>query len=215
MARRNRIPRLIKNLLLALLNATLMLALLCLIFAYLTMRKVDGVVATFAENLIEVQPLRDELAAMNENLSGLRSDLATMRDASGEVSDAALLAIQARVGRIEAEVAATRTQIHAILDAPEVLIDQAIISSGEVLKDIVLSAVNCQRPPEPPALTPVPAPEAASEPATPPAATPAPAAESAPASTTAPEPEPAPAPEADAVPEQATEPEPAQEPANN
>ncbi|SLN27127.1 hypothetical protein PSA7680_01205 [Pseudoruegeria aquimaris] len=153
MAEQNRFLKLLKDLALALLNATLLLALACLLVAYLTVKKVDGITATFASNLIEVQPVRDQLAALNDNLAGLRGDLADIRSASGEAGSEALQAVQARVQRIEGEVAQTREKVRALIDEPEILIDHAIETTAEEVKGIVRTTLNCAAPAEAPQLS--------------------------------------------------------------
>ena len=54
----------LKDLALALLNATLLLIALCLFLAWLVSSRVDGMLATFASNLELVGPLREDVQAM-------------------------------------------------------------------------------------------------------------------------------------------------------
>ncbi|WP_419739871.1 hypothetical protein [Ruegeria sp.] len=79
----------LKDLLLALLNATLILVALCLFLGWKLASTVEDVTSGLSEKLQVVAPLRDEAQGIREQLSGLRSDLARIQE-DGVVSNTAV-----------------------------------------------------------------------------------------------------------------------------
>lgn len=115
-----------KDLALALLNATLILLALCLFLAWKVTTTVDGLTATFSENLITMTPLRDEVAGLRGDLSDIRADLAAIKAQSGAVSTAALNGLQQKVQTLETNVKGMQTRVRQLVDTPEQLIDHSI-----------------------------------------------------------------------------------------
>ena len=69
----------LKDLLLALLNATLILVALCLFLGWKLARSVENIQDNFRESLHIVQPLREQAQGVREDLASLRADLSGIR----------------------------------------------------------------------------------------------------------------------------------------
>jgi hypothetical protein len=119
---RRRLPRVLADLGLALLNATLILVALCLFLAWQTARQMNDLAGTFAQNLIEVEPLRDELRQTRAEIGGLRDDLAGLGSAGGALSDSAEAGIAALQTRVDGMVG----RLDALAGAPERLTAMAV-----------------------------------------------------------------------------------------
>ena len=129
-------PR-IGHLLLALLNATLILVALCLWFAWsalATAERVSEQIGTAAETVL---PLRAEITGLTEEIAAVRSDLA----ARGLARDADTSALKAMIAGVEAQLAELTAAVSALAADPEALIDRAVTSAfdglGETVADVI------------------------------------------------------------------------------
>jgi hypothetical protein len=140
MAERN-LGKSVGNLLLALLNATLILAALCLWLAWSALAAAERVSGQIEEAASTVLPLRTEIASLTEEVAAARIELATFRSdgASGVAT------LQQRMAGVEAELASL-TDVVAALDAnPEALIDRAVISAFDGLGAAVAEILTALR----------------------------------------------------------------------
>jgi hypothetical protein len=125
--------KVLKDLGLALLNATLILLALCLFLALMVVNTADDVASNFARNLIAVEPLRADFQATTDALASLRQDVAQLTTRSGEAQSAALLGISTRLEGVEADVAAARKAISDLSESPYRLVDHAIETAADSL----------------------------------------------------------------------------------
>ncbi len=138
--------KVIKDLFLALLNATLILVAVCLFLGWKLMSTVDGVVSNAAANLEVLRPLREEVAGMREEVQGLRSDLATMADGADGISAAAAERLQLRAEALEARMDEVRSQISTSLGSPEELIDHSIETAADAAARSIADLRGCSLP---------------------------------------------------------------------
>lgn len=136
--------KVLKDLALALLNATLILVALCLFLAWKTASTLDGLTETFAQNLQIVAPLRSDVQNMKEELSGLRQDLASLASQGGETGQIVLQRVQERVAAMDARVTEVQTRIQTLVDTPEILLDRAIETSADAFARSVSEIRGCQ-----------------------------------------------------------------------
>lgn len=136
----------LKNLALALLNATLILVALCLFLAWKVADKADQITDNFARNLITVAPLREDVQSLTEELAALRSDLAQVSSQSSDLSSASLQRIQTRVAQIDARMSTARQSITKLVEAPTLLIDYAIDASADRLTQGINDIRSCSPP---------------------------------------------------------------------
>lgn len=121
----------LKDLLLAMINATLILVALCLVLALMLVSRANSVTETFAENLQIVGPLQENVKTTGAEIAALRADLAELKNQSGNVSSAAMTRIQSRVDAIDIRLSNMQTSMQDLRGAPERLLDQAIQKAGD------------------------------------------------------------------------------------
>lgn len=129
--------RSVGNFCLALLNATLILAALCLWFAWGALTAAERVSARIEEAARTVLPLRTEIVTLTEEIVATRTELARRRS-EGATESAALYE---RIADLEVEVAALTSAVMALDPDPETLIERAVTSAfdglGESVADIL------------------------------------------------------------------------------
>lgn len=124
----------IKTLLLALLNATLLLVALCLFLALQLGNRIEDITSSFAENLVTIDPLRQELGAITSEVVGLRGDLAALRAGSGAMGTEAAQNISARLDHLEIRVDEAAQRVDGLLNSPERLVDRAVDRAADQLR---------------------------------------------------------------------------------
>ncbi len=136
----------LKDLMLALLNATLILLALCLFLGWKLAQSVENIRDGFAENLQLVSPLRDQAQGIRDEVAGLREDLATIRDKQGDLDFAVKAKLSAaldRLGELEANLENTQARLAGLVDNPEDLIDYAVTTSTEAAAAQVMRVRGC------------------------------------------------------------------------
>ncbi|WP_420586810.1 hypothetical protein [Ruegeria sp.] len=138
--------RTLKDLLLALLNATLILLAICLFLGWKLASTVDGITTAFSEKVAVVAPLREDIRSIRGELTALRSDLANIQ-AEGLVADTAaaqrVSAALNTLDNLQEQMQATQSRISEITDAPENLINTAIEKSADVVTDRIDTLRGC------------------------------------------------------------------------
>lgn len=125
------------NLVLALLNATLILAALCLWLAWGALSTAERISGQIEEAAQTVLPLRSEIVTLTEEIAETRADLAALR--SDRATDSA--ALGQRIAGVEAELARLTEAVTELGADPELLIDRAVTSAfdglGQTVADIL------------------------------------------------------------------------------
>ena len=121
----------LKNLGLAMINATLILIVLCLFLAWKITSRVDNLASNFAQNLNIVAPLREDLQGATKELAALRSDLAALKAQSGDVSSATLQRLQDRMSQTQEKLETAQKSVRDLAQAPAQLIDHAIETAAD------------------------------------------------------------------------------------
>jgi hypothetical protein len=137
----------VKDLALAFLNATLILIALCLWLAWSLASKVDDVTDQMLSNLVEMQPIRDEIGGLKEELVAMRSDLALIARQGDELSSEAAVRLSEKVGDIADRVAEARGRIDVLVDSPEIVIDYAIDAAFDRAERAALAIRSCSPSP--------------------------------------------------------------------
>lgn len=138
----------LKNLALALLNATLILIALCLFLAWKVTDKVDDLAGNFAQNLSVVTPLREDIQGVTDELAALRKDLAGLAAQTDTINSAALQRIQGKVEQAEAKLTTAQQSIRNLTQAPTRLIDYAIETAADEFAKRATEIRGCGVPPE-------------------------------------------------------------------
>lgn len=139
--------RTLKNLLLALLNATLILVALCLFLGWKLASTVEDVTTIFAEKVQIVAPLRSEIQSARGELSALRSDLATLQVSDISGNSAAVQRISdtlTKLDALEQKMQASQERVAEITETPGILINTAIENSADVVADRINAIRGCE-----------------------------------------------------------------------
>ncbi len=136
----------LKDLLIALLNATLILVALCLFLGWKLASTVEGITTVFEEKLEIVAPLKDEIRGVRGELAALRSDLTELQ-ADGAVTDIAervrLSTALVTLDNLEARMQDSQARIKEITESPDTLISTAIEKSADVVADRIIAIRGC------------------------------------------------------------------------
>lgn len=133
------VGRTVGNLVLALMNATLILIALCLWLAWGALsaaRDVSDRIGTAAEAVI---PMRAEIVRLTEEVSAARADLAALRRDFDD-APAATAGLEARVGGIETQLSDLNATISALETDPEALIEGAVGATFDGLAEALAAA---------------------------------------------------------------------------
>lgn len=144
---RSRLGRTIVNLLLALLNATLILVALCLFLAWQLAEEVESVTGQVGQKMTQVESLRSEVSSMTAEMAALRVDLSKQNVQADSLTLQKMDALSAKLDRIENGMADTRGKVDAFLEEPNALVDRAVDRATDNLKEIIADLTG--RPSEP------------------------------------------------------------------
>ncbi|MEM6659548.1 MAG: hypothetical protein AAF496_14675 [Pseudomonadota bacterium] len=136
----------LKDLLLALLNATLLLVALCLFLAWQLITAVQDVTSGFSENLQRVAPLREDAQAVQGQLAELRTELAAAKAGANVVDDATAQRLNSALDRLEDlenNLQSAQSRLTDLAASPDVLIDQTLTTAADVVADRIIAIRGC------------------------------------------------------------------------
>ncbi|WP_170572253.1 hypothetical protein [Ruegeria atlantica] len=137
----------LKDLFLALLNATLILVALCLFLGWKLASTVEGITTSFAEKVQIVSPLKEEIRSVRGELTALRSDLSSIQT-NGGVTDSAtagrVFAALAKLDQLEQKMQAAQSRISEITESPDALINSAIEKTADEIADRIIAIRGCE-----------------------------------------------------------------------
>lgn len=136
----------IKDLALALVNATLILVIVALFLTLKVVNKADDLTATFAQNLVQIQPLRDEVVAMSQEIAGLRADLNTVVTGTDTLNGAAAQRLETRATALQTRLDDMQASMAKLSNAPYDIVDHAINSAADATADRVNDIRGCVPP---------------------------------------------------------------------
>ncbi|WP_380053021.1 hypothetical protein ACFE33_10395 [Falsihalocynthiibacter sp. SS001] len=145
----SRLGKTVLNLLLAMLNATLILIAVCLFLELRVLQKIDGLTATFAQNLIQVEPLKDSVDGLTDQVANLQAELAAFREAPLELGaerSERLAAISAQVDTLNTRISGIRAQVGEVLQDPKMLVDYTIEKGVQELVTGAADLAGCVMP---------------------------------------------------------------------
>ncbi len=137
----------LKDLLLALLNATLILLAICLFLGWKLASTVDDITTGFSEKVQIVGPLKDEIRGVRGELTALRSDLASIQTNDGEADSAIAQRISAALttlDQLEQKMQASQARIAEITDSPDEMINSAIEKTADEVADRIIAIRGCE-----------------------------------------------------------------------
>jgi hypothetical protein len=138
------VARSLGNLVLALLNATLILTALCLWLAWSAFSAAERVSADLRAAAEVVLPLREEAQALTAEIATARLDIAALQEV-GVAAPASVAALQDAIDRMEAQLAQLAGAIASLERSSTTLIDRSIEMAFREAGRVVLHAVGRMR----------------------------------------------------------------------
>ena len=163
----SRLLRALRDLGIALINATLILVVLALLLGLKLSNRVEHISSEFARNLVSAEPLRDDVQAMTEEIAALRSDLAGVREQSSELTSETAQALAVRLDAFEARVDdvgdkmdTVRDRVQTIEFDPAAMLERVVERAADQIVTSAGQLAGCQMPT---ALEPLTAPDTNTE----------------------------------------------------
>lgn len=145
----------VKNLLVAMINATLILVAICLFFLWRLSDTAERVVASFAQNLQIVQPLETKVDGLRTEVASLRSDLAALSLDSTSLTAPATERLQTRANALQLELEGINSNLARLADTPETLMQSALDDVATRVSGRISTIASCYAPETTPDASPV------------------------------------------------------------
>ena len=123
----------LKDLVLALLNATLILLALCLFLAWMVFDRANQVADTFADAVQVVTPLRTQTQEIVAQLEGLRGDLDALDKDTSVENVRQLAEIRSELATLNTQLNEVHKRIDDLSDKPSQLLDQTITATADAV----------------------------------------------------------------------------------
>ena len=137
----------LKDLLLALLNATLILIALCLFLGWKLASTVDGITDRLAEKVQIVAPLKEEVQGVRDELTALRNDLSSLQSGQTATDSATAQKLSQaleQLDTLEGNLQAAQARITELTESPDQLINTAIENSADAIADRIIAIRGCE-----------------------------------------------------------------------
>ncbi|TCL09209.1 hypothetical protein BXY66_1254 [Shimia isoporae] len=136
----------VKDLLLALLNATLILVALCLFLLWQVSRSGERIAASFAQSLTQLNPVEQSVDGLREEVVTLRNDLRSLTEGSAELSEAAVARFEVGASRLDRALSNIEGEMAKLAATPENLTDYAIDRTAERVSKELQALMQCRQP---------------------------------------------------------------------
>lgn len=140
----------IKDLLLAALNATLILIAVCLFLFWQISKTVERSATAFAKNIHILEPVRSDLNALATEVAALRKDLAEIANGSDARASQIARTLDDKAKAIQTDIAQVRVTLAQagtkIAEAPEELVTSAVTSATESAGQALMDLRGCSKP---------------------------------------------------------------------
>lgn len=129
--------KVLKDLLLACINATLILVALCLFLLWQLSGTVERISGEFAKNLDVLSPVSTRIESLTQEVSALRADLANA---------SASEAVRTRLSQLEAEAQRLNDTLVKISETPERLMEASITATAQSATNALSGLRECKAP---------------------------------------------------------------------
>ncbi|MGR3712234.1 MAG: hypothetical protein ACU0A6_03815 [Shimia sp.] len=136
----------IKDLLLAMLNATLILVALCLFLLWQVASSGERIAQSFANGLKDLSPIETKVDGLKSEVAGLRADLSTLSDSGSEASEQLRVKLQMRAANLNNTMIAIETELSSLPDAPERMAQAAIDHTADRASAGLTALLQCTAP---------------------------------------------------------------------
>ena len=143
---RGRMGETLRSLGLALLNATLMLVLLCLILGYMVSREVSAISSNLSESLGAAAGVREEIREMTGELALLRAEVAEVRSGGVAGGQGVAERVDARLEAVGARIDGASARLEALAANPGDLVDRAIEATARQVTKGIADLRQCSLP---------------------------------------------------------------------
>ena len=145
-ARRETPMKTVKDLLIAMINATLILVALCLFLLWQLSRTGERVVASFAQNLQIVEPLEMRVADLRNEVAGLRTDLSAISLDNVALGSQARQRLQNRAEAVQTELVEINQSLASLADTPDRLLQTALDDAAARVGNRLGAIASCYAP---------------------------------------------------------------------
>lgn len=136
----------LKDLLVALINATLILVAICLFFLWRLSDSAERVVASFAQNLQIVEPLETRVDGLRNEVANLRRDLASISLDGSTLTTQATERLQSRANTLQSELEGINNSLARLADTPETLMQSALDDVATRVSGRIGAVASCYAP---------------------------------------------------------------------
>ena len=133
----------LKNLALALINATVLLVALCLVLALLITQSAERASDRFSEAVSSLAPVRSEVTQINDSLEGLRSDVQALAQRPNSISDDRVLELNDQIAALNERLDTVNTRLSELGEVPDEVVKTAIDYAAERVSAGVNAYRNC------------------------------------------------------------------------
>lgn len=121
----------LKDLFLAMLNATLILVIVILLLLFALFSKANALSETFANSLVALEPLKTGIDTVNSEVDKMKAEVIALKQQSQGISLTKLEKLEAEIGRIEAHLSDINASVSTLAATPERLWDDAVASAAD------------------------------------------------------------------------------------
>lgn len=138
-----RILRTIGSLILAVLNATLILLALCLWLAWNVVGTARSIAADVGAQIDDLRPFQASIAQLKDEVAELRLAVQSFETQDGGLAAATLRSLQGQVVTMDEKLGQVSTRLGRIVDDPTVLIDHAIGTAAARTQEGIAALMEC------------------------------------------------------------------------
>lgn len=133
----------IKNLLLALVNATLILLALCLFLLWQLSQSAEYAADRFVEGVAALAPIQTDFGEMRETITELQSSLRILASQPEALSEAAREELRAQIDRIDARLGGIETQLVQLDDMATSVVTNGIDHTADTVGGLITEYRSC------------------------------------------------------------------------
>lgn len=121
----------LKDLFLAMLNATLVLVAVVLLLLVLLFSKANSLGETFAQSLATLEPLEAGIETINSEVSQMKADIAALKPQTQGITSTKLDALETELGVMETHLSDIKVSMSTLAETPDRLLDDAMASAAD------------------------------------------------------------------------------------
>ena len=121
----------LKDLFLAMLNATLILVAVVLLLLVLLLTRANSLSEAFAQSLAALEPLEAGIETINSEVSEMRADIVALKPQSQGIMSTKLEELEAELTNIETHLADIKVSMSTLAETPDRLLDDAVASAAD------------------------------------------------------------------------------------